>query len=837
MADLRIRVLLTSKDAGFAKIFRGSADDVRALTKELRSMQRVMAKLGGSAPIAHPFREAAAAIRDTATETERLNKELKEAAKTGKRVRIGPDSVAGAGVGPGAGVGGDPYRPRPRKPRVAPTLSTNERFASIGDDVFRDASRAPRPRRPRDPGEEQDRWGARLHHTGLALERGAARTRSVLASILGPTEDYERAMVNTLAVTDDANKAFDSTQSNADALRAASMSFTQFGYGATQTTKALEFMALAGFSTKQQLAAIPHVLDAARAGSEDLEKSASLLTDTMTAFGKKADDMQQVADVMTYVNNKTNTTLSLTARAMFEIGPYAVDAGLSMESMAAAVGVLAEAGIKGSKAGTAVRNMLLFLSKPAKPAREEIDKLGLSFKELNGYIARNDLSGAIVRIDDAMNAKNYDDADRRRVYGTVFGSYTAGKASIIAQAARSGKFEEFEAGALASTGATADVAAKKLKSDPGRIDVMRAKFEEAKLTLGQKVLPELLPIGEGLLELATDFAKFAKQNPEFVKSATKALLAITAFGTVMGPVLTTFGSLTRAGALLQTALGAAQGAAGGTGVAGGLASMTWQSFKAADKVSKLGVALGATGLLGSVLAVSVGIGVAADNLFGISDKLAGIRAPGQGTDEKGYKLAKKRGVARLNKEELDELKKAERVKQMAEGQYQAWERGELDGDEMKIRGTRADARARYEAVKHKVTASAEKRQKDLEEKLPATLGSYMQELDAMGAHEGSLRQRAIRERKRGNVSGSFALLAEADKVKQRFSDIDRVVQEKVDRAGMLNTTPGDPKKGTFAKTEHWRGLLVRVEKDGSATISVDGREIRDGDGVTFPEGG
>jgi TP901 family phage tail tape measure protein len=427
------------------------------------------------------------------------------------------------------------------------------------------------------------------------------------------------------------------------------------GVKATDAARAMEFLALAGYNTNQTIGATKHVFDAARAGSEDVIKTAGFLTDTATGFGFSVDEFQRVSDTMTYINNETNTTLSLTASAMKEVGPLARLLGMDFENMAAAVGVLASAGFKGKQAGTAIRNMLMSFTKMSKPAREELDALGISQAYLvDNFINKGDLQGAIVALDEAMNAKNYSQGDKLRVSSTIFERFTSGKeltlaldmAEAMVDPVNRGMWNKLTAGAKGATGATAKVAARKLDSDAGRLDVARAKLDAMQVKLSQKILPALLPVGEELVNTLEGISSWVEKNPHFVGVLTKwAAGSALLFGTI-GPGVRVVGSAT-------TAIG---------GLVSAVDKVSWPTKKlsesltdglngAADasnkKVYGLSNALGAFGLVAATGAAAFAVGTFIDDLLGISDKIAGAAI--------GSKTTDKRGAGYLTTEEQDRM--------------------------------------------------------------------------------------------------------------------------------------------------------------------------------------
>lgn len=139
-------------------------------------------------------------------------------------------------------------------------------------------------------------------------------------------------------------------------------------FTAKQAGEGAEFLARAGFTSEQIVAALPGVLDAAAASGVSLADAADIVAGQLGAFGRPASDAARVADALSLTTALTNTNMIQLGEAMKFAAPIAKQASLSLEETASAMGVLANAGVKGSLAGTALKNALLQLSKPSKEA-------------------------------------------------------------------------------------------------------------------------------------------------------------------------------------------------------------------------------------------------------------------------------------------------------------------------------------------------------------------------------------------------------------------------------------------------------------------------------------
>jgi TP901 family phage tail tape measure protein len=157
-------------------------------------------------------------------------------------------------------------------------------------------------------------------------------------------------------------------------------------YTAPQVASAGKFLAMAGYDVDQIKHAIRPISDIALVGDTDLGETADVVTNIMTTYKIPAKQMDNTADILTMTFTKTNTTLLELAESFKYAGTVAHQSGLDFETASAALGVLGNAGLKGSHAGTTLRMMLLNMMNPTKKGQEAWDILGISPKDKNGNL-------------------------------------------------------------------------------------------------------------------------------------------------------------------------------------------------------------------------------------------------------------------------------------------------------------------------------------------------------------------------------------------------------------------------------------------------------------------
>lgn len=155
-------------------------------------------------------------------------------------------------------------------------------------------------------------------------------------------------------------------------------------YSATEIGSAMEYMGMAGWKPDQIMAGIDGVVALAAASGEEIAMVSDIVTDSLTAMGETADQSTRFANIMAQAAMNSNTNVELMGETFKYAAPVAGAMSYSMEDLAIATGLMASSGIKGSLAGTALRNMLTRMAKPTKESQDAMDKLGLSLEDDTG---------------------------------------------------------------------------------------------------------------------------------------------------------------------------------------------------------------------------------------------------------------------------------------------------------------------------------------------------------------------------------------------------------------------------------------------------------------------
>lgn len=190
--------------------------------------------------------------------------------------------------------------------------------------------------------------------------------------------DFEKEMSNVQAISGATTEEFLQLKQKAIDMGAATK------YTATESAEAFRYMGMAGWKTSEMISGIEGIMNLASASGEDLATTSDIVTDSLSAFGLQAKDSAMFADVLAAAATNSNTNVALMGQTFKYAAPVAGALGFTVQDTATAIGLMANQGIKGSEAGTALRAMMSRMVKPTKESGEAMQILGLNILDANG---------------------------------------------------------------------------------------------------------------------------------------------------------------------------------------------------------------------------------------------------------------------------------------------------------------------------------------------------------------------------------------------------------------------------------------------------------------------
>ena len=322
-------------------------------------------------------------------------------------------------------------------------------------------------------------------------------------------------------------------------------------FSASESAQAFKYMALAGWETEDMLDGIEGIMNLAAASGEDLASVSDIVTDSLTAFGLTAKDSTHFADVLAKTMSSANTDVAGLGEAFKYVAPVAGAFGYSVEDVSVALGTMANAGIKGSSMGTALRMALVQLTSPSETAAEYMEKFGISLYDSQGntkdlMTVMQDLRGtfSMTAMDVAKAAEAAEQGDdawqeyannlnlpaneqeKLTALTEIFGARAMPAMLSIIQASED-DFDTLANKIANADGTAADMAETMLDNLPGAITIAKSALEGLGIRIGEVMTPTL--------------TKIVKKFTDFVSRLTEASDGTVKFVVVLGTILATLG--------------------------------------------------------------------------------------------------------------------------------------------------------------------------------------------------------------------------------------------------------------------------------------------------------
>lgn len=219
---------------------------------------------------------------------------------------------------------------------------------------------------------------AGLKGVGVAIAGVATAVGGLSLTAIKVGSDFEKNMSKVQAISGATGKELEALTEKAKQMGAK----TKFSAG--ESAQAFQYMAMAGWKTGDMLNGIEGIMNLAAASGEDLAMVSDIVTDALTAFGLQAKDSAHFADVLAKASSNSNTNVGLMGYTFQYVAPVAGALGYSIEDCAVAIGLMANAGIKGEKSGTALRTLFTNLISPTDTVAGAMKRLGIETVNTDG---------------------------------------------------------------------------------------------------------------------------------------------------------------------------------------------------------------------------------------------------------------------------------------------------------------------------------------------------------------------------------------------------------------------------------------------------------------------
>ena len=313
------------------------------------------------------------------------------------------------------------------------------------------------------------------------LQAGAIFGVSVsLADTVGTYGAFEESMSNVKAISGATGEEFEKLTAKAKE-EGATTKFT-----AKDSADAFGYMAMAGWKTEDMLNGIDGIMSLAAASNEDLATTSDIVTDALTAFGLQASDSGHFADVLAQASANANTNVGMMGESFKYVAPVAGALKYSVEDVSLALGLMANASVKGSMAGTSLKTSLANLAAPTDKMQGAMDRYGISLTKRNGEMKT--LHEVLDNLRSSLGGLS--ETEQTAAASTIFGKEAmAGMLAIINASADD--YNKLTAAVNNADGASQQMADTMLDNMNGSFTLLQSAVDGAKIALGERLSPYL----------------------------------------------------------------------------------------------------------------------------------------------------------------------------------------------------------------------------------------------------------------------------------------------------------------------------------------------------------
>lgn len=417
------------------------------------------------------------------------------------------------------------------------------------------------------------------------------------AAALKTAADFDEGMSKVAALSGATGEELDQLRDKAKEMGAKTK------FSASESAEAFGYMALAGWKTSDMLDGIEGIMNLAAASGEDLANVSDIVTDSLTAFGMSAKDSAHFADVLAAAMSNSNTDVAGLGEAFKYVGPVAGSFGYSVEDVSIALGTMANAGIKGSSMGTALRQSLVQLTSPSDTAARYMKQFGISLFDAQGNTKdlmtimkdlRSTFKMTAIDVEGAAKAAEMgedawmeyaasldipmNEQEKLTAITEIFGARSMPAILSIIQSSDEdfnsltesiyGASEAFD-----GAGTAAGMSEKMMDNLNGQITIIKSTLEGIAISIGEILMPYVRDLATRLQGFLDKLNAMSKEEKEQMIRIAGIVAAIGPLLMIFGKLFTTAGNLVTSFRVLKTTFAATEGGLAGLKIAlGGISA-------------------------------------------------------------------------------------------------------------------------------------------------------------------------------------------------------------------------------------------------------------------------
>mgnify|MGYP002527067088 CR=1 FL=1 len=389
-----------------------------------------------------------------------------------------------------------------------------------------------------------DEYAAKAEKVGGTLTSVGQKLLPLSTSIAGlgvaavkTTADFDSEMSKVSAISGATGTDLDKLRGKAREMGAKTK------FSASEAAQGMQYMAMAGWKTQDMMDGLEGIMNLAAASGEDLASTSDIVTDALTAFGLSAKDSSHFSDILAAASSNANTNVSMMGETFKYAAPVLGSLGYTAEDAALAIGLMANAGIKSSQAGTSLRGAITNLAKPTDTVAAAMDKYGISLTDSSGKML------SLRELMEQLRQKlgGLSEAEQAQAAAALFGKNAmSGMLAII-----NGSDKDFKklAGAIDNCDGSSEKMANTMNDNlQGQITILISQLQELAISFGEILMPKIR-------DIVTHIQNFVDKLNAMDEGQKETILRIGMFVAALAPMLMGLGKVITFSANVSRALG------------------------------------------------------------------------------------------------------------------------------------------------------------------------------------------------------------------------------------------------------------------------------------------
>lgn len=384
-------------------------------------------------------------------------------------------------------------------------------------------------------GEKFEKAGDSITNAGKKVSVASAAVTGLGVAAVKTAADFDSAMANVAAISG-------ATGDDLQALRDKAREMGEkTKFSASEAADAMSYMAMAGWKTGDMLSGIEGIMNLAAASGEDLATTSDIVTDALTAFGLTAEDSAHFADILAAASSNANTNVSMMGETFKYCAPVAGALGYSAEDVAEAIGLMGNAGIKSTQAGTALRTMMTKLQGELKLSGEALGEVTIQTANADGSM--RELSDILADCRTAFSKMS--ESEAAAAAETLVGK-NAMSGFLALMNSAPGDIDKLRNAIENCDGSAENMAAIMQDNLNGQLTILKSQLEELAISFGEMLMPVIRKVVSAVQGFVDKLNNMDEAQRKTIITIGLVIAALGPFLVILGTVISTVGKSMKA---------------------------------------------------------------------------------------------------------------------------------------------------------------------------------------------------------------------------------------------------------------------------------------------------